>query len=264
MGMFRLRKSALFLCLSAMLLALGTYLSTIETPVWTGGETDLMHVYTFFFSFPLWISAGVLLILGIKSGLHKPPAAAQPRKPFLNVELFVAMALGGLILVSVFLPWVNAKTINPTFERPGFGPFSVEPYPVLSGISLISNYWKGDVMNLLFVGGAIALLYVPLLALVEKRSAGSLRAVLLLLSGACVMFPVGTVWATERWAVPVAFGEGGGAFGAIFESSGVGLLIASASAVGLVVLGVFVGFRSVRSRYDPVDLQTRGFLGNSV
>lgn len=88
--------------MSAFLLAIGTYFSTLEVPIWVGSEADLMHIYTLFISFPLWIAAGVLLVLGVAPVLSKPMNSLRPGKPFLPVETIVSIAFGVLVLASVF------------------------------------------------------------------------------------------------------------------------------------------------------------------
>jgi hypothetical protein len=88
--------------MSAFLLAIGTYFSTLEVPIWVGSEADLMHIYTLFISFPLWIAAGVLLVLGVAPVLSKPMNSLRPGKPFMPVETKVSIAFGVLVLASVF------------------------------------------------------------------------------------------------------------------------------------------------------------------
>jgi len=80
------KKPGVLFCSSAFLLALGAYLAIIEVPVRitydpaAAEQYDLMRAYLPF-GFALWILALLFLIYGIASGVRKPLAIAQLRKP---------------------------------------------------------------------------------------------------------------------------------------------------------------------------------------
>ena len=252
--MLKLKKPDVLLCLSALLLALGTYFATVEVSVWTGGEYDLMHVYTLPFSFPLWILASVFFVYGIALGGRKPSALAQSRKPFLTIESIVAITLGALALISTFLPWVIAEATNPVFERPGFGTMNIGQYHELTGVSLMgANYWMGDAMYLTFIGAIIAVSYSPLLASLNTQRTGAMQAFLSLLGGSCILSSVVSVFLIERWSIAWSFAGGTGGSLAAFKSPGIGILIAASSAVGLIVFGLVGTVRFVRRRKPLVD-----------
>ena len=204
--MVRFRSPGVLVCLSALLSALGTYLSTVEILVWTGGEFDLMHILTLLFSIPLWILAFVFLIYGIVLGVRNS-SFVRPKRPFLARSLMLSVLLGLLIFASLFLPWVIAEVANPTFEiRPGEDIFNVGQYHALTGVGLIgSNYWEGDVMYLVFVGAVISVLYIPLVTVINERRIEAMRAFLSVLSAICIVGPVLSIFRTRFWGIGWSF-----------------------------------------------------------
>ena len=247
--MLRFRSSGILVCLSALLLALGTYLSTVEVFVWTGGEYDLMHIFTLLFSMPLWILVFVFLIYGIVLGVRSS-SFALPKRQFLTRGFIVPFALGILIFASLFLPWVIAEVVNPTFEiRPGGDIFNVGQYHALTGVGLIgSNYWEGDVMYLVFVGATISVLYIPLATVINERRIEAVRAFLSVLSAICIIGPVLSIFRTRFWGIGWSFAGGSGSSSATFASPGIGMLIALGSAVGLIGLGIVATVKFAQRR----------------
>ncbi|MEM2130069.1 MAG: hypothetical protein QXZ70_05675 [Candidatus Bathyarchaeia archaeon] len=244
-----------FLCLSASLLVLGTYLQTVEIPVRitsdlsAAEQTDLMHVF-WPLSFAFWILSfvffGYSLVLR-----HRKSSSVQLEKPLLSRSLVAAIALGVLALVSTFLPWAVVSAV-----RSGQ---SIS----LSGVDLIgSNYWAGDVMYLVFVSSVIAILYIPLLTLFERQKTCAIRVFLLLLSGVCIVYPILSVSATESWFYSISFLGG---LLAKFENPGIGLLIAAFSAAGLIVLGVADTVKSIRQKRTSFEeLRTSDGYSRSI
>ena len=160
--------------------------------------------------------------------------------PFSRNRVILAVALGVLVLIASFLPWVIAEVTNPIVDLPRYGSVNIGQYHALTGVSLISsNYWTGDVMYLVFASAVIAIFYIPILAFVDRQRMDAARAFLSLLGGICVIGPIASLIATESWFIRVSFagGFGGGVQGA-FVSPGIGLIIAAVSAAGLVTLGI--------------------------
>lgn len=255
------RTPGFFVCLSAFLLALGTYLAIVEVPVritsdpTAADQYDLMRAYGPL-GFALWISAFLFLIYGIVSGVRKPSAVAQSRKPFLTISLIVAVTLGALTLISTFLPWVIAEKTDPFVEIRGVGTFYVGQYHSLTGVSLITGAMNraANVGYLVFMGIMISVLHVSLLTRLEKERTDVMRAFLILLGGACIAYPVAVIYANRVWWVSWSFGEVGGAFSVTFISPGIGLLIAAASAAGLIACGIIVTIKLARQREHLVNL----------
>ena len=216
-------------CLSAFLLTLGAYLQTVEIPVRitsdpsAAEQTEIMHAF-WPLSFAFWILAFLFFGYSLVLRRRKSSTSVQLEKPFLSRSLTAAIVFGVLTLASTFLPWAIVSAV-----RSGQ---SIS----LSGVSLIgSNYWAGDVMYLVFVSSVIAILYIPLLAFIEKRRTEAARAFLLLLSGIGIVGPIMSVLSTDSWSYSVSFLGG---LLAKFESPGIGLLIAVVSAAGLIALGI--------------------------
>jgi hypothetical protein len=239
-GNFR-RTPSFFVGASALLLALGTYLQTIEIPVritsepYAADQYDLMHAF-WPLSFALWILAFAFLGYGfiLKRRLF---ANNNSERTMLPKSLIAPVALGVLTAVSPFLPWVIAKT-------------TVSGQIVsLSGISLLrSSYWAGDVMYLVFISALIAIFYVSVITFVEKRRMGIAKGFLLILSGACIIGAILSVVSTNSWFYISSFMGGVGGQSTTFESSGIGLLIASFTAAGFVVLGANTMVKLARQR----------------
>ena len=262
-GLFA-RSPGAFVCLSAFLLALGTYLQTVEMPVRitsdpsAADQTDLMHAF-WPFSFALWILAFLFLVYAIFVGNRKPLATAQSQKLFSRNRVIAAFALGVLTLVSTFLPWVIAEVANPVTDLPRYGSVNIGQYHALTGVSLISsNYWKGDVMYLVFASAVIAILYIPILAFIDKQRRDPARAFLSLLGGICVIGPIASLVATESWFIRVSFAGGSGGVQGTFMSPGIGLIIAAFSAAGLVALGIADAVKLLRKQ------NASGAMGESL
>lgn len=253
------RTPGILVCSSALLLALGTYLATMEVPVRitydpaAAEQYDLMRAYLPF-GFALWIFALMFLIYGIVLGVRKPLAVAQLRKPFHMICLIVAVTLGFLAFTSTFLPWVIAERTEPFIETRG-GTFNVGQYHALTGLSLITgiNNMKGDVISLVFVGAIIGVLHIPLLTLLEKGKTDAMRALLFLLGGMCIISPVASIYADRIWWVNSRV-DGVLGFSVTFKSSGIGLLIATLSAAGLIASGVIATIKLARQREHLVNL----------
>jgi len=236
-------------CSSAFLLVLGAYLATMEVPVritydpTAAEQYDLMRAYIPF-GFALWILALLFLSYGIALGVRKPLAIGQLRKPFCGISLIVAVTLGFLAFTSTFLPWVIAERTEPSIETRG-GTFNVGQYHALTGVSLMTgtNNMEGDVLSLVFVGAIIAILHIPLLTLLEKERTDAMRAFLFLLSGICVINAAASIYTHRIWWVGFYFGEGSGVFSVTFKSPGIGLLIATVSAAGLIAYGLLAAIK---------------------
>lgn len=165
-------------------------------------------------------------------------AAAQSQKPFSRNRVIVAVALGVLVLIASFLPWVIAEVANPVVDLPRYGSVNIGQYHALTGVSLInSSYWTGDVMYLVFASAVIAIFYIPVLSFTDKRMRAA-NAFLSLLGGICVIGPIASLVATESWFIRVSFAGGSGGVQGTFVSPGIGLIIAAVSAAGLVALGI--------------------------
>lgn len=88
------RTPGILVCASALLLALGTYLATMEVPVRitydpaAAEQYDLMRAYLPF-GFAFWILSLVFLVCGFVLGARKPLAVAQLKKPFSRVSIIV-------------------------------------------------------------------------------------------------------------------------------------------------------------------------------
>jgi len=237
------RKSpSFFLCLSAFSLALGTFLQTVEIPVritsdpTAAEQTDLMHAF-FPFSFALWILTALFICYGLVLSHRQTLAFAPQIGQHSWRRLVFTGTLGALILVSAFLPWVVAEAANPTLTTRS-GVINFGERHELTGLNIIqSSYWSGDVMYLVFVGAAIALFYIPLLAVAGKRLRVA-SAFLSILGGACVLGPIMTVATTQTWFVSTQFAGGVGVASANLAGVGIGLLVALVSAVSLVALGI--------------------------
>ena len=256
-GLF-VRTPGAFVCLSAFLLALGTYLQTVEMPVRitsdpsAADQTDLMHAF-WPFSFALWILAFLFLVYAIFVRHRKPLATAQSQKLFSRNRVIAAFALGVLTLVSTFLPWVIAEVANPVIDLPRYGSVNIGQYHALTGVGLISsNYWTGDVMYLVFASAIIAIFYMPVLAFVDSKRMDAARAFLSLLGGICAIGPIASLVATESWFIRVSFAGGSGGIQGTFVSPGIGLLIAAVSAAGLIALGISDSLMVARRRRNPV------------
>lgn len=246
-------------CLSALLMALGTYFITIEVPVRitydsaTAEQYDLMRAYLPF-GFALWILSLVFLVLGIVSGMRKPLAIVQLKKPFSMVNIIVGVAIGVLALTSTFLPWVIAERTEPFIETRG-GSFNVGQYHALTGVNLIlgTNNMVGDIILLVFVGVIIGVLHIPLLTLLEKEKGDAKRAFLFLLGAICIIGPVASIYIHRVWWISLRL-NGTLGFSATSISLGIGSQTATICAVGLLAFGLI---NTIKRMKDNWYLRTR-------
>ncbi|KPV62818.1 MAG: hypothetical protein AOA65_1598 [Candidatus Bathyarchaeota archaeon BA1] len=247
------RTPGIFVCLSAFLLVFGAYLATMEVPVRitydpaAAEQYNLMRAYLPF-GFVLWILALVFLVCGIVLGVRKPLAVAQLKKPFSMLSIIVGLTLGFLALTSTFLPWVIAERTEPFIETRG-GTFNVGQYHALTGLSLMTgpNSMVGDVISLVFVGAIIGILHISLLTLLEMERTDTMRAFLFLLGGICIIVPVTLVYAHRIWWVDLRV-DGALGFSLTFESPGMGFLIATSCAIGLIAFGIITTIKLTRQR----------------
>ncbi|MBC7091037.1 MAG: hypothetical protein H5T50_03910 [Nitrososphaeria archaeon] len=117
----------------------------------------------------------------------------------------------------------------------------------MTGFDLMmgTNSMVGDIILLVFVGAIISILHIPLLTLIEKEKANVMRAFLFLLSGICVITPVTLVYAQRIWWISLGV-NGTLGFSVTFESPGIGFLIASSCAIGLIALGIIITIKLAR------------------
>lgn len=246
-----IKSSGFWVCLSAFLLVLGSYLVTVEVPIQitydhaAAEQYDLMRVYLPF-GLTLWILALMFLVYGVVLRARKPLAVAQVKKQFLMASITLGVALGFLALFSTFLPWVNVKRTEPLIETRD-GTFNVEQYHALTGINLLTgvNNMAGDIILLVVVGAVIGILYIPLLSLLESREADTMRALLFFLSGMCTIISVISVYAHRIWWISLRV-NGALGFSATFESPGAGFLIATLCATGLIAFSIITATRGTR------------------
>jgi len=246
------KNPGILVCLSAFLLALGTYLATMEVPVRiiydpaAAEQYDLMRAYLPF-GFALWILSLMFLVCGIVLGARKPLAVAKLKKPFSMVSMVVGVTMGVLALTSTFLPWVIAERTEPFIETRG-GSFNVGQYHALTGVNLMTgtNNMAGDIILLVFVGAIIGILHIPLLTLLERERTDAMRAFLFLLGGICMISPAALVYAHRIWWISLRV-NGALGFSVSFESSGMGFLIATSCAIGLIASGIIATIKLARS-----------------
>jgi FtsH-binding integral membrane protein len=197
------------------------------------------------FGFALWILALIFLVCGIVLGVRKP-LAAQLRTVFSRVSLIVGLTLGVLALTSTLLPWVIAERAETFIETRG-GTFNVGQYHALTGVNLMTgaNNMAGDIILLVFVGAIISILHIPLLILIEKEKADVMRAFLFLLSGICIISSVASIYAYKIWWISLRV-NGALGFSATFKSPGMGFLIATSCAIGLITFGLITTIKLAR------------------
>lgn len=246
-----LRTPGIFVCLSAFLLVLGAYLATMEVPVRITYDPAAAEQYDFMraylpIGFVLWIFSLLFLIYGIVLGVRKPLATARLRKPFCMISLIVAVTLGFLAFTSTFLPWVIAERTEPFIETRG-GTFNVGQYHALTGISLMTgaNNMVGDVISLVLVGAMICVLHISLLTLLVKERTDTMRAFLFFLGGICIFGPIALVYAHGNWWIDLRV-DGLLGFSVTSESPGLGLLIATVCAIGLLASGIVTTVKLAR------------------
>lgn len=245
------KKPDVLVCSSAFLFALGTYLSIIKVPVWTGGEYEPMRAYLPF-GFFLFLLALLFFVYGVVLGVRKPLPVARLRKPFSMVSLIVGMTLGVLALTSTLLPWGIAERTATLIETRG-GTFNVARFYALTGVDLMMGYWGINEIFLLVIGAIISIL-APFFCLLESKKPDAVRAFLFMLSGICIIGPVTLVhgiiegwihaypYATQIWWINL--GEFG--YSVIFQSPALGLLIATISAIGLIAFGLITTIKLAR------------------
>jgi len=234
------KNPGVFMCLSASLFVLGTYLCVIRVPVWVGNEYEPMHAYLPL-GLLLWLLALPFFVYGIILGARKPLPTAQLRATFSMVSLMVNVTLGILALTSTVLPWViSERTSTPIETRAGT--FNVPQHYALTGTNLMLEI--GEVL-LVLIGGIISLL-TPLLCLLERERPDVVRAFLFLLSGTCIIGPVallqGSIQGNRIWGI--SFGQLG--IATVFKSPEMGFFIAALSGIGLTVSGVITAIRLTR------------------
>lgn len=239
------RKPGVLICSSAFFFALGTYLGTIEVPVWVGNEYEPMHVY-FPFGFFLWLLALLFLAYGVVLGMRKLQKlpASQLRTAFSMVSLIVGVTLGVLALTSTLLPWIIAERAEPVIETRG-GTFNVGKYHALTGVNLMMGINKVDEISLVFVGAIIGILHIPLLSLLEREKPDAMRAFLFSLGGICIIGPLASVYAHRIWWIDLRV-DGALGFSVTFESPGPGFLIATLCAIGLIASGIITTVKLAR------------------
>jgi len=250
------KSSGFWVCLSAFLLVVGAYLVMIEVPVRitydpaAAEQYDLMRAYLPF-GFALWILAFLFLVYGVVLGMRKPLAIAQLRKTFLMISVIFGATLGFLALTSTFLPWVIAES-EPFMETRG-GTFNVGQYHVLTGVSLLTgaNSMAGDIILLVFVGAVIGILHIPLLTLLEREGADVMRAFLFLLSGVCIVVSLILISAHSTWWISLRV-NGALGFSAVFESPGMGFLIATLCAACLIASGIIITIKLAWQRMHNI------------
>jgi hypothetical protein len=244
------RSPGVLVCLSAFLLMLSAYLATIEVPVritddpHAAEQFDIMRAYLPF-GFAILVLALVFLVCGIVLGARKL-STIQLRTVFSRVSLIVGLTLGFLALTSIFLPWVIAKTTEPFIETRG-GTFNVGQYHALTGINLMTgtNNMAGDIILLLFVGAIIGILHIPLLTLLEGERTDAMKAFLFLLGGICIIVPLASIHAHRIWWISLRV-NGTLGFSVVFESAGIGFLIATSCAIGLIAYGLITTIKLAR------------------
>lgn len=237
------KSSGFWVCLSAFLLALGSYLVTMGVPIRitydpaAAEQYDLMRAYLPL-GFALWILAFVFLVYGVVLGVRKPLAIAHMKKLFPMISVIVGATLGFLALTSTFLPWVVAERTEPFIETRG-GTFNVGQHHALTGINIMTdtNTMTGDIILLVFVGAIIGILHIPLLTLLEEERTDAMRTFLFLLGGICIIWPVLLVYSHKIWWISLRV-NGALVFSAAFKSPGTGFLIATLCASGLIAFGI--------------------------
>lgn len=236
---------SVLVCLSASLFVLGTYLSTIEGLVWVGNEYELMHIFLPL-GFLLCFLSLLSLIYGAVLGVRKQrmPSVFQLKTVFSKVNLIVGVTLGVLTLTSTLLPWIIAERVNPIIEIRD-GPLDVGRYHALTGIKLFIGTDRVDEVSLAFVGAIISILHIPLLPLLNREKPDAMKAFLFLLSGVCIIGPLASIYTRVGWWIDMRV-DGILGFTAIFESPGLGFLIATSCAIGLITFGVITTIKITR------------------
>ncbi|MEM3390493.1 MAG: hypothetical protein QW491_13980 [Thermoproteota archaeon] len=87
----------------------------------------------------------------------------------------------------------------------------------------------------MLAGAVIGILHISLLTLL-----GGKRTYLFLLSGICIISPVASIYANRSWWINMPV-DGTLGFSAVFKNPGIGLLIATLCAIGLIALGIKEG-----------------------
>lgn len=242
-----------WICLSAFLLALGSYLVTMEVPIRitydpvAAEQYELMRVYLPL-GFLLWFLAFVFLVCGFALGVRGPLAVAQVKNPFSRASIIVGVTLGFLALTSTFLPWVIAERTEPFIETRG-GIFNVGQYHALTGINIMTdvNNMIGDIILLVFAGAIIGILHIPLFTLLEVGRTNAMRTFLFLLGGICIICPAILMYTHKIWWISLRL-NGILGFSTIFKSPGTGLLIATSCASGLIAFGIITTYKVVRGK----------------
>ena len=237
--------SSVLVCLSASFFMLGTYLATLEELVWVGNEYELMHIYLPI-SFLLWLLSLLSLVYGTVLGVRKQriPSGFQFKTVFSKVSLIVGVTLGVLTLTSTLLPWIIAERVNPIVELRD-GTLDVGQYHTLTAIKLFIGTNRVDEVSLAFVGAIISIVHIPLLSLLNMEKPDAMKAFLFLLSGVCIIYPLTSIYTRGGWWFDVHM-DGILGFTAVFKSLGLGFLIATACAIGLITFGVITTIKIIR------------------
>jgi len=233
-----------WVCSSALLLALGTYLSTVKVLVWVGNEYEPMHVFLPL-GFLLCVLSLLILACGILLG-RRETVAGRLKTVVSRASVIVGLILGLLSLASVLFPWVIAGRVEPLVETRA-GALDVGRYHGLTGVDLLMGINRVDEVSLLFAGAIIGVLHIPLLALVEKERRDAARPFLFLLAGICILAPVSLVYARGGWWIMMRV-DGALGFSARLERLGVGLLVAASCAAALIVFATLTAVKLVLQR----------------
>lgn len=225
---------SVLLCLSAFLLALGTYLCTIEQLVWIGSEYEPMHVYLPL-GFLLWLLAFLLLTWAILSGVQKL-RVVRLATVFSTPSSIVGVALGVLVMTSTLLPWVVAERSEPLIETRA-GTFDVGHYHTLMGIDLLIGINRIDEISLAFVGAIIGALYIPLLCVLETKRPDAIRTFLFLFGGICIAVPAALVYTQGTWWIGMRV-DGVLGFAATSVGPGLGFLATALCGIGSISSGI--------------------------
>ena len=247
----RIPSPGIFICLSAFLLVFGTHLATMEVPVRitydpaAAEQYDLIRAYLPFGSI-LWILAIIFLVCGFVLGVRKPLAVATLKKPFSIASIVVSLTLGFLALTSIYLPWVIAERTETFIETRG-GTFNIGRYYALTGLDLMTrmNDMAGDAILFVLAGAMISILHIPLLSLLWKEGTDVTRVFLFLSGGTCIISSVASIYAHRVWWISLHV-NGALGFPVMSEGLGLGFIIATLCAIGLIAFGIIAAIKLVR------------------
>ena len=230
---------------------LGTYLQIAEIPVriswepYAAEQFEPMSLWPF--GFAVWFFALIFLGYGLILGYRQPSATALQQSQVSRNRIVLTSALGVLILLSSFLPWVIVEVSNPVINNPRFGSINIGQYHELTGLNIINSSYSGAIMYFVFAAAVIAIFYIPISSLARKRMRIA-SAFLSILGGICVIGPIISVVATKSWGVGFQFAGGSFGAGGTLAGIGIGFLVAAVSASGLIVLGINDTVKLIRLR----------------